>query len=274
MIRLGIEQLSVFGLPPVEFVTLAADLGCTCISAALTAIPYNPHGYVRFSLKDDIALRRNMIAAMRDRGVSISLGEGCTVRANRDIREMGADMDIMRELGAERINTISLDPNQQRSFDQFALLAEMAAARGMKSTVELCPILVVNNLDTALAAIRHVGRQDFRLLLDTMHLGRSGASPSDIAALDPSLIDYVQLSDAPCQPRISNYMEEATFERMVPGEGELALGDMLAAMPADLVVSLEVPLRSQAEAGIGPEVRLRHCVEAARRLLAPLQRSI
>jgi hypothetical protein len=27
-------------------------------------------------------------------------------------------------------------------------------------------------------------------------------------------------------------------------------------------------LRSQAEAGIGPEIRLRRCVEAARRLLA------
>jgi len=126
MNRLGIEQLSVFGLPPVEFVTLAADLGCSCISAALSAIPYNPHGYVPFSLKDDIALRRNMIAAMRDRGVAISLGEGCTVRADRDIREMAVDMDIMRELGAERINTVSLDPDRARSFDQFAVLAEMA----------------------------------------------------------------------------------------------------------------------------------------------------
>jgi len=86
------------------------------------------------------------------------------------------------------------------------------------------------------------------------------------------MIDYVQLSDAPLKPRIPSYMEEATFERMVPGEGELPLSDMLAAMPADLVVSLEVPLRSQAETGIGPEIRLRHCVEVMRRLLAPLQR--
>jgi len=267
MRQLGIEQLSVFGLPPVEFVNLAADLGCRCISCALTSLPYNPHGYRTFSLRDDAALRRETIAAMRDRGVSISLGEGCTIRPERDIRDMAGDMDVMRELGVERINTVSLDPDRMRSFDQLAVFAEMVAARGMESTIELCPVLVVRNLDVALEAIRHVGRRDFRLLLDTMHLARSGATPSDIAALDPALIGYVQLCDAPLQPRIANYMEEATFERMVPGEGELPLSDMLAAVPQSTVVSLEVPLRTQAEAGVGPKERLLKCVRAARALM-------
>jgi len=54
----------VFGLPPVEFVNLAADLGCQCISAGLTALPYNPHGYRAYSLRDDSNLRREMKAAM------------------------------------------------------------------------------------------------------------------------------------------------------------------------------------------------------------------
>ena len=35
MDRLGVEFLSVFGLPPVEFVNLAADLGCHYISTGL-----------------------------------------------------------------------------------------------------------------------------------------------------------------------------------------------------------------------------------------------
>ena len=78
--QLGIEQLSVFGLPPVEFVNLAADLGCRYISTALTAIAYNPHGYAPFSLRDDAALRRAMLAAMDERDVSISLGEEMCIR--------------------------------------------------------------------------------------------------------------------------------------------------------------------------------------------------
>jgi sugar phosphate isomerase/epimerase len=122
-----------------------------------------------------------------------------------------------------------------------------------------------------LAAIDHVGRPDFRLLIDTMHVLRSGSTPDDVAALDPKLIAYVQLSDAPLAPRFDSYMEEAMFERMVPGEGELPLRELLAVLPDGLVISLEVPQRSLAEAGIGPEARLGHCVEATRALLAEVR---
>jgi hypothetical protein len=38
MNRIGIERLCVFGMPPVEFVTLAADLGCSFIGIGLTPI--------------------------------------------------------------------------------------------------------------------------------------------------------------------------------------------------------------------------------------------
>jgi hypothetical protein len=66
-------------------------------------------------------------------------------------------------------------------------------------------------------------------------------------------------------------LQEATFERMVPGEGDMPLRAYLDVLPPGLTISLEVPLRSQAEAGIGPEIRLRRCVEAARRLLAEVE---
>jgi len=263
--------LSVFGLPPVDFVNLAAALGCSCISTGLTGIGYNPHGYPAFSLRDDVAMRREMKAAMRDRGVGISLGEGCIIRPNKDIRDAAADMDIMQELGVERLNTLSMDPDLSRTLDQLALFAAMAAERGMLSTIELCPGFTIHDLEAALAAVRHVGRRDFNLLLDTMHLGRSGATAAEVAALDPALIGYVQLCDAPRRPSEPNYLKEAMLERMVPGEGEMPLRAYLAALPAGVTIGLEVPLGSQAEAGIGPEIRLRRCVEAARRLLAEVE---
>jgi sugar phosphate isomerase/epimerase len=261
--RLGIEQLSALGLKPVEFVNLAADLGCHCISTGLSSMP----GYASFSLRDDKALRREMITALHARGVSVALGEGCIVRPGRDIRDAAADLDIFQELGAERINTVSMDPDVGRSLDQFGVLAEMSAARGMASSIELCPVLTINNLASAVAAVRHVGRNDFQLLLDTMHLGRSGATAAEIAALDPAMIGYAQLCDAPLKPANPNYMDEATFDRMVPGEGELPLRDYMSALPADLVVSLEVPLRAPAKAGLSLRDGLERCVKAARALL-------
>jgi hypothetical protein len=58
------------------------------------------------------------------------------------------------------------------------------------------------------------------------------------------------------------------FERMVPGEGELPLVDMLAALPDDRVVGLEIPMRSRAEAGVSAYDRLLPAVQSARALLA------
>jgi sugar phosphate isomerase/epimerase len=269
MERLGIEPLSVMGLPPVSFVNLAADLGLNYIAIAMSAMP-NPYGYPPFSLVDDASLRRQTIAAMRDRGVSISLGDGFVVREGVDMRDRAAEFEIMAELGAEQVNTVSFDPDLNRSIDQFGVVAELAAANGMRSTLEFAPTLAVADLPTALAAVRQVDRPDFRLLIDTMHLIRSGSGPQDIAVLDPDLIGYIQLADVPLQPIIPNYMEEACFERMVPGTGELPLLDLLAALPRHLVIGLEVPQRSEADAGVAPHARLGRCVEAARSLLAKI----
>jgi len=269
MERLAIEPLSVFGLPPVAFVDLAADLGLSYIAITLTALP-NPYGYPPFSLRDDAALRRETIAALRRRGVSISLGDGFVVRPGVDMRDSARDIAIMAELGAARVNTVSFDPDPSRTVDQFGTVADLAASSGMETTLEFGPTLSVRDLPTALRMIRAVGRSNLRLLIDTMHVIRSGASPKDIAALDPDRIGYVQLSDAPLVASIPNYMEEACFQRMIPGTGELPLVELLAALPRHLVIGLEVPLRSQADAGEGPRDRFGRCVEAARGLLARL----
>jgi sugar phosphate isomerase/epimerase len=271
MDRLGIGLLSVFGLPPREFVDLAADLGCRHISTAVQGQQLLPLGYPPFSLKEDAALRKDLLAAMNHRGVTISLGDGFLVLPGAEMSAFCTDLDALAELGIPRINTVSLDPDRSRTFDQFAELTEIAAERGIQTNVEPTPGLIVGDLGTALAARKHVGHNDFQILIDTMHLVRSGSSAADLAAVDPQHIGYAQLCDTTLQPRADNYMKEAMYERMVPGEGELPLRDILAALPADIVIELEIPQRSMALAGVSPIDRLRPCVEAARRLLSEVQ---
>jgi sugar phosphate isomerase/epimerase len=271
MDQLGIGFLSVFGLPPTEFVALAADLGCRYISTALLGFPLAPLGYPPFSLKDDATLRKDLLAVMNDRGVAISLGDGVMLLPGADVHALSADLDVLAELGVPRINAVSLDPDLGRTFDQFAALTELAAQRSMQTLVEPVPGLTVGGLPTALAARDHVGRPEFRLLIDTMHLVRSGSGAADLAAIDPDHVGYAQLNDTTLRPRTDNYMEEAIYERMVPGDGELPLHDILSALPADVVIELEVPRRSLALAGVSPIDRLRPCVDAARRLLSEVQ---
>ncbi|HEX7857244.1 MAG TPA: TIM barrel protein [Sphingobium sp.] len=261
------ERLCVFGMPPVAFVGLAADVGCSCVGIGLTGMRYyNPDGYPEWSLRDDPALRRELLAAMRDVGVGISLLEGFGIAPDVDVREKAGDLDILCELRGKRINAASIDRDLSRTFDGFAMLAEMADERGMEVVIEIGPG-PIRTLSAALAAVHHVGRPNFRLLIDTMHYFRFGGSIAELAMLDPALIGYVQLCDAPLVSTHASYMEEALHERQVPGTGELPLLDLLRLVPPDGVVSVEVPQRSLAEAGMGPTERVAACVAATRHLL-------
>jgi sugar phosphate isomerase/epimerase len=264
---LGIEFISVFGLPPVEFVHLAADLGCLYISTGLIGRPLESLGYPAFSLNEDARLRRDLLAAMDDCGVSISLGEGMLITPESDVSERAADLDVMTELGAAQVNTVSFDPDRNRTFDQLAMLTEMAAERGIGTTIEMAPGMTIGDPAAVVAAMEHVGRPELRLTVDTMHWARCGYGAAELRELGPEKIGYVQLSDTPLKPRIKPYLEEAMYERMAPGDGELPLAEMLGAVPNDVVVGLEIPMRRLAEAGVGPMERLRPCVAAARELL-------
>ena len=269
MNRLGIEMLSVFGMPPVDYVQLVADLGCRYITTGLDGFVLKQLGYQPFSLRDDPALRRELLAAMDDRGVSLSLGEGLLIAPGVDVRSYAADLDVMAELRIPRINTVSLEPDRARTFDELAVLTELAAERGIVTSVEPVPGLAVADLPTAMAAVEYVGREEITLLIDTMHVARSGATPDDLRSLPAEKIGYVQLCDVPLRStKEHHYAEEAMFHRMAPGEGELPLADMLAALPGDCVVGLEVPMLSRAEAGISAYDRLLPCVKTAQALLA------
>lgn len=268
MSRLGIELGSVFSLPPVEHVTLAADLGCRSISTGLERGARNPLGYPFWSLRNDPALRREMIAAMHDRGVSIALGEGGIISPTVDVRDYARDLDLMAELGAERIGTRSMEPDRGRTLEQFTLLVEMVEQRGIRmTTLEFAPPHTIPNLAAAVFAIEQVGKPSFRLLIDVMHLFRSGGTAADLTKLPTDLIAYAQICDARRIPEILDYMKEATTERLVPGAGEIPLQEIFAALPRHIPIGVEVPMLKSALAGAAPHERLGPCVEAARRLL-------
>ncbi|CAN7550589.1 TIM barrel protein [Phenylobacterium sp. LjRoot219] len=269
MHALGIERLCVFGMPPVEFVRLAADLGCDGVGIGLAPSPgYNPHNYPDWSLRDDAGLRREMVSALHDRGVAISIVEGFAFAPNHDVRAYDRDLDIVCELGGDRINVVSLDKDLERTIEGFAVLAGMAAQRGLQVSAEMGSLGPIAQVEPALALARGVGAANFSLLIDAMHFFRLGNTIEQLAAVAPELIGYVQLCDAPWAARFDTYLEEALYERMPPGAGELPLREFVRRLPRDVPISLEIPMRSLADQGVGPRERLAPCVDAAQTLLS------
>ncbi len=264
---LGIERLCLFGMPPTDHVRLADDLDCRVIGIGLDATQaYNPHGYADWSLKRDPALRKAMIKSLREHDVTIGLCEGFGIARGRAVCDQAAELDMAAELGATRVNVVSITRDMDCTLDGFATLVELANERGMETVSEI-GMGPITTLEAALEVVRFVDRPQFKLLFDTMHFFRLGGTIEEVARLDPNLIGYVQLCDAPSEQRFASYMEEAMHERMVPGEGNLPIDEFVKLIPAGVPVSLEVPRRSLAELGVDPRKRIEPCLEAARAML-------
>lgn len=267
--QIGIEFICGLGINPVRFVEEVSQLGCRHVGLALEPIVTCNGIDAGWSLRSDPKLRREVAGALRDRGVSISLGEGFVAMPHSELSpQFNGDMALLAELGAPCVNLVSVDADASRAFDHCGRFAELAASHGMRATVEFVPGLpVIKDLRTAVAAVRHVARPDFGIVIDAMHLFRSGGSAADVAQLDAAEIGYVQLCDVPETSSFSSYADEARFERLPPGKGELPLKELLQILPPDMSLGLEIPMRSEAERGVSIVERLGPAVDAARRLL-------
>ncbi|MFM6933364.1 MAG: sugar phosphate isomerase/epimerase family protein [Novosphingobium sp.] len=261
---LAIELITALGQDPVEMVHLAADLGVPRIGLALNPVAVVPEDAKPWNLRTDAAHYRAVKAAIADRGVEVVLGEGFLIHPQMDMAASEADFDLLAELGTRTVNCVGLEPDVARCHDQFAMFARLAAARGMAATIEFMPFVAIDSLAKAVDCANACDGGTGSVLFDSMHVFRTGTSLSDIAALDPAMIGHVQLCDARSSWPDGDYMTNAKFERLVPGEGDLPLRDFLRALPDGLVIGLEVPEREKALSGVDYRIRISDLLTASR----------
>jgi sugar phosphate isomerase/epimerase len=264
--RLGIENLTLMGMPPVEYVELAAELGCVGVSLGLTSMPFERFGFKNVNLYPEWSLIDDL-APLADTGIAISLGEGFRADPSFDVSEKAEWLDILAELGGHRINAVSIENDRSRTIDQLGKLADMTIERGMQFTIEFAPPNAINSLADAVSVVQAIGGGRAKVLVDSMHFYRSGSKTDELSAVDPALIGYAQLCDAPWEPVDGKpYLMESTFGRSVPGEGEFPLQDWVAALPTGTHIGIEAPALAALLAGLAPRDHAARVVAAARAL--------
>ena len=87
-------------------------------------------------------------------------------------------------------------------------------------------------------------------LVDALHLSRTGSSPADLHGVPAGYLRSAQLCDAAATPppTVEAIIQEARGGRFPPGEGALPLAELLAELPHDTVLSVEVPKYNDASA--------------------------
>jgi sugar phosphate isomerase/epimerase len=266
MRRLSLDILTVMGMEPLAYIRLAADLGCDYVGMQLAPVTTLPELYPNWSLRDNARLVRDVKSALADHGLSIYLGEGFLLRFDTDMRDFAADLDVLAEIGARSANICCFDADRSRAFDALAVFVEMAAQAGMNANLEFAPALGIADLPTAVEAVQHVALPNFGLVIDAMHFFRSGSTVKDLVDLDPTMVSYAQICDVPWESSV-DYVTEACFDRRCPGHGDLPLEKLIAALPSDVIIGLETPMRARILGGENPVDVLAPCVAAVRRLM-------
>jgi sugar phosphate isomerase/epimerase len=153
-------------------------------------------------------------------------------------------IDIGAQLGAKNVLVVSSDPDKAAAADKFGRLAAHAHSCGLRASLEFASFTRVRSLGAAMKVLKDANEASAGLLIDPLHFSRTGGRLSELMKVDPGRFAYAQFCDAPARgpsPRaVKSIVREALDLRTAPGEGGLPLSDLLAALPIDLPLSLEV----------------------------------
>ena len=136
-----------------------------------------------------------------------------------------------------------------------------ADTRASRAALEFGIFTEVKNLAKARTIVAAVAHPLAAILIDPIHADRCGSTVAEIAAVDPALRPYAQFCDArgarPDRADFDAIIIDAIDLREQCGEGALPLTAMLAALPKNLPLSIELRSRALREAYADPFARAR-----------------
>ena len=217
----------------------------------------------------DPATEAALVEAVRTTGLNVLEIGVFPIRPGLDVEGLSPVLSLSHKIGARYITCPVEDEDRPQCIETFGRLCDVAETCGLEALIEFNPYSACRNLNEALAIVEECGRDNARLLIDVLHLSRSGGKPADLLTIDPALIALVHLCDAPLPPAKSASIDEMRREsrtaRLYPGEGQLWLNELLDSLSPEVPLSIEAP--SAAYSHLSVEERARLSFEATRKLL-------
>lgn len=237
---LGLAALTVLDTAPLDHISLAERHGFDTLGLRL--LPAAP-GTTAYPLHTDPKALREVTARLADSSVSVFDVEIIRIGTDFDVEKYRGLLDAAGRLGASAVLVAGDDPDHGRLSDSYARLAGLCAEYGIAASLEFMPWTSVPDARTAMSIIERADGPSRSLLVDTLHTGRSATSLDDLRAIPSEWIHYAQLCDGsvPVPDTDAELIRQAREERLVPGEGGIDLVGILAALPPDTPISIELP---------------------------------
>jgi sugar phosphate isomerase/epimerase len=265
---LALGALTVLELSPDDMVSCAAEVGYDFVGMRI--LPATPTE-ITWPTIGDTPLTRSIERRLADTGVRLLDIEIFRLLPETDVAAFVPALETGARLGATQVLVAGNDPDPARLADRFAALCDLGAPLDLTMNVEPMPWTEVKNVSQGLRLLAAAGSSNAGLLIDPIHFDRGGDVPANIAAIPRQCLRYMQLCDAPAEwPRdTETLIFQARNERLMPGDGGLDLKGILRAMPGDIPIALEVPMRTLAQT-VGAVERVKRMRAKTGALLAML----
>lgn len=192
----------------------------------------------------DTAEIRRLRRLCVDGGIAISNISAFQFYPGLTREHLAAVVDTAAALEADTLVVNCFMQDRAQALETFAMYDALAQAANMRIALEFLPYSAIRTLQDARAFIADSGAVTARLLIDALHLERSGGTVADIRALPRRELGFWQICDAKRRPEgplaDEVLMQEARTARLPIGCGDLPLAELLAALPDDLEIEYEV----------------------------------
>jgi len=266
-LSLALDFLTARELDSADFIRTAARHGFRSVSLPVQPALGMEHRFRDYELIGDTPSRRAVRGAIDDEGVGVDVAEVIALCDDSDVAALRPALESAAYLGAAGLVAVAVHRDPAGIAESFARLDEMAQEFGLKVLIEYMAISSVNSLGAAVGIIDAIGSTNISVMVDPLHLVRTGGTVEALRALDPRYIGRAQICDGPLASTMDP-VEEAIDHRGIPGEGEFPLASFVEALPAGLTLGVEVPLRELIDRGVGPDERIRRALEGTRKVLA------
>lgn len=254
----SLAALTILDAGPVGQVRAAHAAGFEAVGLRLqpllatdTRVSGDPH--------QEAALR----AAMAETGLKLLEVGVFPITPEMDVAGLAGVLSLAAEFSARFVVCPVEDAEPARRLATFRALCDLAATFGLDCLVEFNPYSACRSLAEARELALSSGRATAGLVIDLLHLSRSGGGGDDLRKVETHLLKLVHFCDASAMPEGARTIDELRAEsrtaRRLPGDGVLPLAELLRAFPAGTPISVEAPSAALAHLP---------AVERARRVLA------
>ena len=265
---IGLAALTVLELSPPDMVSCARDAGFDSIGLRLLPPTVEE---VQHPMVGDTPLVRETVKRIADTGMRVLDIELFRLKPETRVADYRAALETGARFGASEALLAGNDPDEARLIERFAAFCDLAAEYGIAANLEPMPWTDVKTFAHGARIVAAAKRDNAGVVIDPIHFDRGGSHATEIATVPTARLRYMQLCDAPAErPRdTETLLHQARAERLMPGDGGLDLRGILRAVPPDIPVSIEIPMRTLTQSMPALE-RTRQMLAKTRRLMETL----